>query len=288
MSNLSNLLVNNSSFESFSYPGGEIQVRLLPKTIESLKGSDRVTVYHKIRSSNDIMILLLLQDAIDSVVPDMPPQRKRTIIPYLPYSRADRRFVPGDCLGKSVLINTITSVWNHSKIYTFDCHSSKFDDNYIDVSPVNVIDFILSEDPDANVIFPDEGAKNRYSGMIDGNHEIYFCQKKRDPVTGNFLGFEVPVIKDTAKNSYIIDDICDGGGTFLGIAKKLQIPNLRLYVSHGIFSKGFDDLFVYFDKIYTTDSFYGNKYLDPQPVKLDVIGTLMDFSNAIAKEIAGE
>lgn len=247
--------IGESGFDSFKYPGGEIQVRLRPETIDDLEDCDGVVVSFRIKSSEDIMKLLLLQDAIDSVVPNMPPSNKAVVIPYLPYSRADRRFVEGDCLGKKILLDTLKTVWPLSKIYTFDCHSSRFEKDYYDISPRKILNKILSLDPEANIIFPDEGAKNRYAEMLDGDRPVYFCQKKRDPVTGKFLGFEVPEIADTTKNSYIIDDICDGGGTFLGIAEKLQIPNLRLYVSHGIFSKGFDDLLKFFDRIYTTNSF---------------------------------
>jgi phosphoribosylpyrophosphate synthetase len=64
----------------------------------------------------------------------------------------------------------------------------------------------------------------------------------------------------------IVDDICDGGGTFLGISDALgsRLRSLGdvggdyilgLYVTHGIFSKGFCDLIEKFDHVYTTDSF---------------------------------
>lgn len=53
----------------------------------------------------------------------------------------------------------------------------------------------------------------------------------------------------------IVDDICDGGATFLKIAKELPNTNLYLYVTHGIFSKGLGDLSRYFIKIFSTDSF---------------------------------
>jgi len=56
----------------------------------------------------------------------------------------------------------------------------------------------------------------------------------------------------------IVDDICDGGGTFLGLAKELKSKNagkLYLAISHGIFSKGFESLAKDFQKIFTTDSF---------------------------------
>ena len=56
----------------------------------------------------------------------------------------------------------------------------------------------------------------------------------------------------------IVDDICDGRRTFIGIAQELKKKNagdIYLCVTHGIFSYGFDELKKYFKKIYCTDSF---------------------------------
>lgn len=60
------------------------------------------------------------------------------------------------------------------------------------------------------------------------------------------------------KDLIIVDDICDGGATFIAIAKKLapyKPKSLSLMVTHGIFSKGFGELCNYFQHIYTTNSF---------------------------------
>lgn len=279
MSNRNVLRIDENSYEWFKYPGGELQVRLKPETIKALTSCFGVVLIHRIKNSDDVMKLLLLQDAINDITLSMPSNNIAVVIPYLPYSRADRRFVEGDCLGKKVFLNIITCVWPYAKIYTLDCHSNRFDYEYKDIPINKIIQEILVTDPEANIIFPDEGAKNRYADMLSDNHPKYYCKKKRDPVTGRFLGFEVPVIKDTTRNSYIIDDICDGGGTFLGIAEKLQIPNLRLFVTHGIFSKGFDDLSKYFDKIYTTNSFTESGISDNVEV-IDVI----DWMAEIAEE----
>jgi ribose-phosphate pyrophosphokinase len=43
------------------------------------------------------------------------------------------------------------------------------------------------------------------------------------------------------KNILIVDDICDGGRTFIECAKILhlhEVNSVSLYVTHGIFSKG--------------------------------------------------
>jgi phosphoribosylpyrophosphate synthetase len=55
----------------------------------------------------------------------------------------------------------------------------------------------------------------------------------------------------------IVDDICDGGATFIELAKIIKPMNpssLTLFVTHGIFSKGFEPLYEFIDKIYYTGS----------------------------------
>jgi len=75
----------------------------------------------------------------------------------------------------------------------------------------------------------------------------------RDTKTGEIksvvLRDEVP-----AGALLVVDDLCDGGRTFIELAKAL--PNrpstaTYLYVSHGIFSRGPDVLLGYYDKIFT-------------------------------------
>jgi ribose-phosphate pyrophosphokinase len=57
----------------------------------------------------------------------------------------------------------------------------------------------------------------------------------------------------------IIDDICDGGRTFIELAKaiKEQREGVEIYlvVTHGIFSAGFTELTKYFNGIFCTDSY---------------------------------
>jgi len=59
-------------------------------------------------------------------------------------------------------------------------------------------------------------------------------------------------------NFLIVDDICDGGGTFIGLGEAIKKINpsakLELFVTHGFFTKGLDKLLKLYDTIYTTDS----------------------------------
>jgi len=60
------------------------------------------------------------------------------------------------------------------------------------------------------------------------------------------------------KDALIVDDICDGGATFIGLAKELLIlgaNSVSLFVTHGIFRSGTDIIFESgISKIITTNS----------------------------------
>jgi ribose-phosphate pyrophosphokinase len=112
---------------------------------------------------------------------------------------------------------------------------------------------------EALLISPDGGALKKIYKVSEflGGIEVVECSKSRDVKTGKLSGFKVYADDLEGKDCLIVDDICDGGGTFIGLADELKKKNagkLYLAVSHGIFNKGFESLTV-FDKIFTTNSF---------------------------------
>ena len=125
------------------------------------------------------------------------------------------------------------------------------------------------------IIYPDESAERRYSKSKVGREEAIpelTIVKTRDYMTGEITGstFSHESIENALtyfekfdKNVLVIDDICDGGATFIKCAALIKEanPNLKrlgLRVSHGIFSKGLKPLK---DAGYT-DIFYTDS-LDP-------------------------
>ena len=61
----------------------------------------------------------------------------------------------------------------------------------------------------------------------------------------------------SGRDCLIVDDICDGGRTFIELAKEIRKQtNLPIYliVTHGIFSAGFEQLNEYFAGIFCTNS----------------------------------
>lgn len=113
------------------------------------------------------------------------------------------------------------------------------------------------------LVSPDAGAQKKIykvAEQIGYTGDIITCSKSRD-VDGKLTKTIVPNL-DISKDLIIIDDICDGGATFINIAKEaakqypaLKNPKIYLIVTHGIFSKQFKKLDKYFDGIYTTNSY---------------------------------
>lgn len=289
--------------ESFRYPGGEWQVRLTELGRKILSGivlsKQQIVIVARIHNSDDILKLALLKNAIDnhvSAIPDFSIDNLEfsLILPYLPYGRADRAFTPGDCFGLQTFGKLVRSM-NFTSVSTLDAHSDKALNavnlavrGWSNWSPVRFIERAIVDFATRNgrrsitVLFPDAGARSRYklstgvtspSGSIAV--DILHCEKKRDSGTGKFTGFTVLQKHEFIHNQpiLIVDDICDGGGTFLGIADALKSEGidfgqesttpLGLYITHGIFSRGIEVLFkAGFSQLYVTDSFYGpdNEY----------------------------
>lgn len=261
----------NNIYQRFFYPAGEMQVRIQPDKIAWVERADHIRLVANLRSANDLVELHHLVDAIRQI----GKAKLHLIVPYLPYGRADRRFVEGDCFGLKVFGSLLVPL-GLEKVVTLDVHSAPNAlaclPNLVNVSPMPFIEQAILDWAEKNntrkvvVLFPDEGSVTRYRlpETLWVRHEKIdvlelTCSKKRDPATGKLSGFAVPRAELFGKDAtvLIIDDICDGGGTFLGIANELgdRAPRLGLYVTHGIFSRGLTDLNRAFQQIYTANSF---------------------------------
>jgi ribose-phosphate pyrophosphokinase len=244
-------------YERIAYPAGELQVRFLPAAIPTLFGTPRISVLCR-DAHQHLMELALLSGALHTLV---PWAHTTLVLPYLPYARADRRFVPeGDCHGLHTFGEMLNQL-RYNAVRTLDVHSFRARShvgNLTNISPRPFISRAIADICDNGghpvVLLPDQGA-NRYG--LEGALQ---CTKKRNAATGALSGFEVPDLD--GHDALIVDDICDGGGTFVGLAQAIfkqnpdiervpaSRPRLYLYVTHGIFSRGLKELLQYFEKIY--------------------------------------
>lgn len=275
-----NLNLNNKKsgyVETFSYPAGEIQTRLTPAGVQAVREATDISVQLLIRNAEDIVRLWQFKDAVDGALGGKKERneqlpRMELYLPYLPYSRADRRFVEGDCFGLGVF-SKMLSCMGWDRIETFDVHSHVAVNKLWELVNISALETIkgvlMREGHEGRVVtalFPDKGAMERYQvpDQIGNNfvvvdvHQVW-ATKVRNPETGQLSSFSVETagfLKDRPNEPIVvIDDICDGGRTFLGIADALDalgVKNERvLYVSHGIFSAGLDQLMSKFSRIYT-------------------------------------
>jgi ribose-phosphate pyrophosphokinase len=123
--------------------------------------------------------------------------------------------------------------------------------------------------PDGVLICPDAGAAKKVGKYFDWNSnlkDIVYCSKNRNLATGKLTLEVLEPQECNGRNCVIIDDICDGGATFLAIAEKIQPKHLTLIITHGIFSKGFAALEEKFNEIIVSDSYY--KAYDSNIVRL--------------------
>lgn len=244
---------NSIEFQSFTFSGGEPHLKIT----SNLDAVFEVSITHRINSFNDMGFLLIAVDALRrSGVKDI-----NLVIPYFPAARQDRVMVAGESLSVKVYADLINNL--HLKQVTiFDAHSEvaiALLDNCNAVDNHAFIRKVVAQIGSVKLISPDGGALKKIykvAAALDGM-EVVEGSKSRDVKTGQLSGFKVYADDLEGANCLVVDDICDGGGTFMGLAAELKKKNagkLYLAVSHGIFSKGLEALAQYFDLIFTTDS----------------------------------
>lgn len=240
-------------FETFVFSGGEPHIKIK----SDINSFHPVTVTHRINNFNDIGLLLVAVDALRR----MNVNKISAYLPYFPGARQDRVMIEGEPLTVKIYADLINSC-NFEHISIFDPHSEVTPallNNCTVVSNHEFIKGVIKSEKIDFLISPDGGALKKIYKLAAElkNYPVVECSKTRDVSTGQLSGFQVYSEDLEGKSGLIVDDICDGGGTFLGLAdslKKKGIGNLHLAVSHGIFSKGLSDLKTKFDSIHTTDS----------------------------------
>lgn len=251
--------INGSEPEVFKFPGGEIQVRVpfthtypLPFSVEA-----------DVRDSDGVLTLFLLLDALTQLPGDQTAITVHLI--YLPYARQDRVCAPQEASSLEVFSRLC-----HAAIpvpvqwVLHDPHNEAkarqlFPNAQILQQPtlMSVVPGLLSplRNQHYHLVSPDEGARTKTESVarrFEIQHPIILGHKHRDPKTGKLSGFSYDGDVE-GKDLLIVDDICDGGGTFLGLASELRKGNpnsVSLYITHGIFSQGKQKLEDVFDRVF--------------------------------------
>lgn len=248
------------NYSSFTFSAGEHQVRILDgDNLGSLSEFSIIFVTANIDGRGEEWVkLLLILDAIKRVKNSLnKPWGLELFIPYLPYSRQDRVCAEGEAFSLSAFANTLRPYLDKGDcLTTWDIHSpvanlifeefTHFENEQVDsLLSMFESDLGMEWDPTTVIIAPDKGAVPRaeVAARLIGSPEVKYATKVRNPENGDILRTEIQDGDYKGKNLLIVDDICDGGRTFIELAKvlrKYEPSRIDLYVTHGIFSKGFE------------------------------------------------
>ena len=241
-------------FQSFIFSGGEPHIKIKP----DFDVLETITITHRINSFNDFGMLILAVDALKR----MGVKLINVFIPYFPGARQDRVMIAGEPLSVKVYADILNGL-KLNKITVFDAHSevtpALLDNCEVISNHAFIAEVLKKIGNDVKLISPDGGALKKIYKVSEylGGIDVVECSKSRDVKTGKLSGFKVYDDNLQGMDCLIVDDICDGGGTFVGLAEELKNKNagkLYLAVSHGIFNKGFEAMNA-FERIFTTDSF---------------------------------
>jgi ribose-phosphate pyrophosphokinase len=192
-------------------------------------------------------------------------------VPYFLGARSDRKFGQGSYHYLKDVICPIINAQGYRSVAVLDPHSDVLEaciDRLVPNSNLAFVKWALEDldyekkQLDFTLVAPDAGAYKKVDSIareLKHPTEIVTAHKRRDLQTGQIVSTTVEGIDEAQQKFVIIDDICDGGRTFLGIAEaiKSKVADAEIYliVTHGIFSAGYSQLMNKFDGIYTTNSY---------------------------------
>ena len=245
----SKIYLNGSLIEVSTFKGGEVQINL-EQDLHINSGCHSVEAH--LKCSNGIIALCQLMDVLNSCRFNIIDLQ----LPYVPYARYDRRMKKVDSQSLKVFANILNSL-NFNKVTIDDPHSNVVE-NLIDRSVIipqhKIVQlFDIDIKKYTHIVSPDQGASKKIKALSDMyNIPIIHCDKARDSsdmIASVLIHDEVP--KDAVL--LIVDDICDGGRTFIEVSKALKAKgalSVDLFVTHGIFSYGADVILDYIDNIH--------------------------------------
>lgn len=286
--NLVDLNKSDIKYKISKFPDGQQNIVILDKPLTEQEWYDSEDMTLEVFSQvHDVQIKSRLNNWLDlelivcavASLDELGVEEIHLYVPYIVGARSDRKFEEG---GNNYLKDVICPIINSLHFKTVTCidpHSDVLEGcikGFRKESNLNLLLYSLGQiykDLSLNqfvLISPDAGASKKIyklAEQIGYPGDIITCSKDRDK-DGKLTKTVVPiscVYSDTLKDYIIIDDICDGGATFINIAKELKEQLIKmngefkgkiyLIVTHSIFSKGTDELLKYFDVIYTTNSY---------------------------------
>lgn len=245
------ITVNGYKITPSIFPDGTSQVWHLPDALIKSKTCAIVWHFEAEREIIDLLSLRLL----------LQYQEWLLHIPYLPYGRQDKK-VSNDTTFNRYLLEKLISTLQAKLVTTVDIHSGCFGITNIEVSDFH--QWVIDQFQPNYLVFPDKGAFNRYPYLDSYKCITFEFEKARNQADGQLISHQLTKDVFLPQGRYLmIDDLCDGGATFISIAKQIKekVPDAKigLAVTHGLFTKGKEVLTKEGIQLFYTDTLLRNK-----------------------------
>ena len=254
--NLANKERSSIDYTISRFPDGEVQI-----TLGEFSHKDEINVRCRITNAEDLFILMQVADILVR-----HGMYFSVSIYYLMGMRMDRVMDFNRPFTLKMIVNILDNL-GASDIAIFCPHSEMS----LDLFRKTEVHAIYSEDwekfmeelttsNDYQMMLPDAGAVKRYCYDDKPADSVLIGQKVRDLATGNItsIGIANPETLN-GKRILLVDDLCDGGGTFCGLAKAIREVNknakIDIIVNHMVNPKGIENLSKTFDHVYFSNSY---------------------------------
>lgn len=283
--NLINKNKGDIVYDIINFSDGEKHI----KFITEINRKDSVKVICRITSMDELFILMQVGDILNRMEVEWA-----LVITYLMGMRMDRVMSFNEAFSLKIVAKTINDM-HPDAVFVVEPHSDRTLKLINNSTPLmNHFAEAAMTDPDHNymIVFPDAGAKLRYGEALENKVPMMTCHKKRDPATGKLSGFGIDnpeVLNEYPECNafFVIDDLCDGGGTFCGIADQLKElrPDFHrtLAITHAVAARGIYKVMDYYNDLFITNSYadWGNdQFVASNSDRIFVLDTEKYYFNA--------
>jgi len=192
-------------------------------------------------------------------------------VPYFPFARQDKEVSNTTTFALTAFMAMLNTIRVNTLI-TVDAHNPVAIKNkiknikYFNIQATEMHRELMAKIQPDLIVFPDHGAAQRYEVSI--HQRQISCEKKRNQETGEILGHTLGKEPNYLKPGHkvlLLDDLCDGGATFISVAKALREVEkditIHLFTTHGIYSKGREHLLKNgIDHLYCTNSYGAGEF----------------------------
>lgn len=254
--NLANVEKSDIKYTISRFPDGEVQI-----TLGEFSHKDEVDVRCRITSTDDLFILMQVADILVR-----HGMYFSISIYYLMGMRMDRVMDFNRPFTLKMIVNILDNL-GASDIAIFCPHSDTSLDLFRKTPAYGLRsdmweDFMseLTTATDYQTMLPDAGAVKRYCYYDEPADCVLVGEKVRDLATGKIIsiGISNPEALD-GRRILLVDDLCDGGGTFCGLAEAIRKVNkdvkIDIVVNHMVNPKGIENLSKTFDHVYFSNSY---------------------------------